>query len=58
MNFSCPNCGKIHFIGKPSINLFRSFFSLLLEKSTVSFLCDECGDRILNGYKDTYGIGV
>lgn len=58
MKFYCPSCGKVVIVDKTTIELFQSFFAKSLLVESLSFLCDGCGDRILNNYRDIHGIGV
>lgn len=53
------SCGRGKIDSHPfSIALLRAFFNLIAEKHPLYLLCDECGEEILRGYKDPYGIGV
>ena len=38
--------------------LLRQFFARVIETYTIQVLCDLCGKEILDGYRNTYGIGV
>lgn len=58
MNYECPNCRTLFFINKETTTLIIGFFSRVLDRKTISLLCDKCGDMILRNYRDTYGIGV
>ena len=59
MNFECSNCSNITSISKLTIALFMSLFRKVNENGkSIMFLCDDCGNRILSNYRDTYGIGV
>lgn len=57
MRYYC-YCGHITFLEQASAMLISSLFKNLLDKKALHVLCDECGRRILNEYRDTYGIGI
>lgn len=50
-------CGRNKINLRPySALLLQDFFGMI--NKPIYMLCDECGKEILDGYKDTYGIGV
>lgn len=58
MNFHCLNCHKIEFINSLSIQLLQNFFANVTPKYSIHLLCEDCGKRVLGGYRDIHGIGI
>ena len=60
MKIPCPECGQPVIVGAQTISLAQYLFAKCATVGGVwlKFLCDNCGKKVLDGYRDTYGIGV
>ena len=58
MECFCPYCGFAIHIPEVTATLVLGLFGRVPGVVVIGFICDACGEKIKNSYRDEHGIGI